>query len=195
MPPSKSTSRARKRRLDPGRRNRIIEATLKVIRENGVAGASYRRIAAEADVGLGSMTYHFKNSEELLAEALTRVGEEVSVDYARELDGVKTIVDARKAIVRIITGDIWSTSRNLILIYELYAFASRNPPMQKLVQDWMERSRAAFQVYFDPTTSRALDALIEGFSIHNSMDRSPISREDVELIVNRLTAGTEPLSQ
>lgn len=192
MPTSSSAPRVRERRLDPDRRNRIIDATLDVIREHGVAGASYRRIAAQADVPLGSMTYHFKNSEELLAEALARVGEEISTDYERELQGVKTIEDARKAIVRIITGDIWSASRNLILIYELYGFASRNPPMRRLVQDWMERSRAAFEVHFDPATARALDALIEGFSIHNSLDREPISREEVELIVSRITASAEP---
>ena len=185
-PKQSAGKESQQRRLDPDRRNRIIEATLDVIRKHGVAGASYRRIAAKAGVPLGSMTYHFTSSKELLAESLQRVAEEVSAAYSKEFEGAKSIEEARQALVRIITGNIWSASGNLILIYELYAFASRNPPMRALVQNWMERSRASLQVHFDAPTSRALDAMIEGFSIHNSMDRNPIKRAEVELIIDKI---------
>ena len=49
----------RARRVDPNRRQRIIDACLDVIAERGVAGTSHRIVAEAADVPLGSMTYHF----------------------------------------------------------------------------------------------------------------------------------------
>ena len=54
------------RRVDPDRKDRIVDAALDVIAEHGVAGATHRTIAAAADVPLGSMTYHFENLDEVL---------------------------------------------------------------------------------------------------------------------------------
>ena len=45
------------RRTEPQRRDRILAATLDTIEERGLSGATYRTIAAAADVPLGSMTY------------------------------------------------------------------------------------------------------------------------------------------
>jgi TetR/AcrR family transcriptional regulator, regulator of biofilm formation and stress response len=44
------------RRYDPSRRNRIIDACLDLISQNGVAGTTHRKVADAADVPLGSMT-------------------------------------------------------------------------------------------------------------------------------------------
>ncbi|MGQ4439854.1 TetR family transcriptional regulator, partial [Streptomyces violaceoruber] len=49
---------------------------------------------------------------------------------------------------------------------------------------WMRASRSSLARHFDPLTARALDALIEGFSIHNSVDLSPTAREDVAAVVS-----------
>ncbi|WP_432092741.1 TetR/AcrR family transcriptional regulator [Streptomyces sp. bgisy100] len=53
-----------------GTRDRIIRAVLRIIGEHGVAGVTNRRIAKEAGVSLGSVTYHFATQHELLRESL-----------------------------------------------------------------------------------------------------------------------------
>ncbi|TYR32953.1 TetR/AcrR family transcriptional regulator, partial [Streptomyces parvus] len=63
------------RRYDPERRTRIIDAALTVIAADGIAGLSHRTVAAEADVPLGSTTYHFASLDELLVAALRRCNE------------------------------------------------------------------------------------------------------------------------
>ncbi|WP_032796765.1 TetR/AcrR family transcriptional regulator, partial [Streptomyces sp. HCCB10043] len=63
------------RRYDPERRTRIIDAALTVIAADGMAGLSHRTVAAEADVPLGSTTYHFASLDELLVAALRRCNE------------------------------------------------------------------------------------------------------------------------
>ncbi len=73
----------RTRRTDPGRRDRIVDACLDVIADVGVAGASHRRIAARADVPLGSMSYHFAGMDELLREAFTRFADGVADTFER----------------------------------------------------------------------------------------------------------------
>ncbi len=51
-------------------RERILHAVLRVIGTEGVAGVTNRRVAREAGVSLGSITYHFATQHELLREAM-----------------------------------------------------------------------------------------------------------------------------
>src|SRR5262245_27003475 len=96
------TSR-RSRRTDPHRRDRIIDACLDVIAADGVAGASHRRVAAAADVPLGSMTYHFAGMAELLHEAFTRFAHSVSDTFEARLSAATTPAEARQAVADLIT--------------------------------------------------------------------------------------------
>ena len=75
----------RTRRTDPDRRDRLIQVTLDLIAESGVAGISHRKIAAAADVPLGSMTYHFTSMDELLREAFTRFAEHIAGSFQARL--------------------------------------------------------------------------------------------------------------
>lgn len=178
------------RRFDPDRRDRIIDAALDVIAEHGVAGTTHRRVAAAAGVPLGSMTYHFEGIEQLLVEAFTRLCASVSARFAALLDAASTPDEAREAVVEIIVGNVWATPRILLLTYELYAYAARHEAVKPLVHDWFGQSHAALARHFGPLQARAVDALIEGLGIHNSVDREPMGRDEVRAIVDRLTIGT-----
>src|SRR3954467_8683342 len=52
------------------RRTELIEATLRIIERNGVAGVTHRTVAAEAGVPTTSTTYHFSSLDDLLIAAL-----------------------------------------------------------------------------------------------------------------------------
>jgi TetR/AcrR family transcriptional regulator, regulator of biofilm formation and stress response len=164
---------AGKRRLDPDRRSRIIDAALDVIAENGVAGTSHRRVAAEADVPLGSMTYHFASMDELLREAFTRFAEDTSADFRSRFAAAGTQAQARAAVVDLITSPAGSSPRDLVLTHELYTLAARVPAFRQITRDWMARDRAAFEAHFDPATARLLNALIEGLTLHQALDTRP----------------------
>ncbi|MFJ8867050.1 TetR/AcrR family transcriptional regulator [Streptomyces sp. NPDC102473] len=174
---------------DPGRRGRIIDAALEVIAERGVTGATHRRIAETAGVPLGSMTYYFDGMQELLVEAFTRLAESMSTRYREQLDAAATPREARAAVVEIICGPQRGSTRELLLCYELYAFASRNPALLEITRSWMRASRTSLSKHFDPRTARALDALVEGLTIHNSMDTDPMSREDVAAVVDAVSSS------
>lgn len=50
----------------------------------------------------------------------------------------------------------------------------------------MAKSRAALERHFAPETAKALDAMIEGLTIHRSVDPQPADRAQVRAIVERL---------
>lgn len=180
IPPSRG------RRFDPGRRQRIIDAAIEVIAKHGVAGTTHRRVAEEAGVPLGSLTYHFAGLEDLLRAAFEQVADASSRTLLERLESTVDREAAITAAVDVITGNVWSTPRTLLLSYELYAYAARHSELANIMRGWMNKSRAALGRHFDPLTARAIDALIEGFGIHNSVDAAPLDRSQIEDVVRRV---------
>ncbi|MEU5874020.1 TetR family transcriptional regulator [Glycomyces sp. NPDC047369] len=177
----------RPRRRDPDRRERIIAACLDVIAEAGVAGTSHRKVAAAADVPLGSMTYHFTGMDELLREAFTRFATGVSDGFEAAMAAADGPEEAAEAVVAIITDSVFGSQRDLVLTHELYTLAAREPAYRALTNAWMARSRAALERRFDPATARMVDALIEGLTIHRALDTEPCDPSIVAEAVRRIT--------
>lgn len=177
------------KRNDPDRRQRIIDATLDAIAAHGVSGTTHRRIAALAAVPLGSVTYYFATLDDLMAEAFLQLAEHSSQAFADRMAMATDRDSAKDAIVAIIAGSIWATPRTLLLSYELYAFAARHPPVADVMRRWMSNSRVALERFFDPLTARALDALVEGIGIHNSIDADPLSEDAIRTIVDRVAGS------
>jgi DNA-binding transcriptional regulator YbjK len=175
------------RKNDPTRRQRIIDATLEVIAEHGVAATTHRRIATIASVPLGSLTYYFETLEALLTTAFLQLAEQSSNTFQARMYAAHDRREACAAVIDIIAGSVWAQPRTLLLSYELYAFAARHPAVAAVMQQWMDNSRSALERFFDPLTARALDALVEGIGIHNSIDREPLKRDAIKIIVERLT--------
>ena len=178
------------RRYDPGRRDRIIDACLDVIAQNGVAGTSHRKVAEAADVPLGSMTYHFAGMHDLLHEAFSRYALTASEAFAERMAAAHDQDTAKQAIAEAITHVVLSNQRDLVLTQELYTLAAREPAFRDITHAWMARSRRTLEQFFDPTTARILDALVEGLSIHRALDNEPQDDAIVTAAIEVLTAKT-----
>lgn len=180
------TSKA-KRRYDPDRRDRIIDTALDVIARHGVAGTTHRRVAEAADVPLGAMTYYFKGMSELLEEAFARLADTMSSQFRAMLEAATTQDQARQAIVDWACSEMWTSERNLVLVFELTAYAAREPALRPQLQRWMGLSEAYLSSHFGATTAKALDAFVDGVVMHNIMSRNHITRQEVTQCVARLT--------
>ncbi len=176
------------RRYDPERRERIIDACLDVIAESGVAGTSHRKVAQAADVPLGSMTYHFTGMSDLLHEAFSRFAQTTSNAFDERMAAAQDTDTAKQAVADTITQVVFSNQRDLVLTHELYTLAAREPAFRDITNAWMARSRTTLEQYFEPTTARILDALIEGLTIHRALDNEPHETAIVTAAIDRVTA-------
>jgi DNA-binding transcriptional regulator YbjK len=181
------------RRYDPERKSRIIDAAIDVIADCGVAGTTHRRIAAAADVPLGSLTYHFSGLDDLLEQAFTRHAERMSPIYESHFDGVQTREQFVDAVTDLIHGDAGADHHEWTVAYELYLAALRNPALRTVTESWMRRSRAVLERFVDPVTARGVDALIEGLVMHMTLSTAAFTRQDTRTIVARFLAA-DPLS-
>ncbi|MEU8671135.1 TetR family transcriptional regulator [Streptomyces anulatus] len=156
------------RRYDPGRRTKIIDAALSVIAADGIAGLSHRTVAAEADVPLGSTTYHFGSLDELLVAALRRCNENFvqalrdSGAFAVEAGEGGPEVDLAEELTRLL--DRWFAGERgaIELEYELYLAALRRPALRPVAAEWTEEAVELLSRRTDPATARALVALVDG---------------------------------
>jgi AcrR family transcriptional regulator len=155
-------------------RQRILRVTLRLIGEHGVGAVSNRRIAAEADVALGSLTYHFPSQTELLRESLMlHVAEEVArLDaIARELrsskhDLAKIAAEVEEVVQR--TADDYGTGAEL----ELHLNAARDPELRDAsrrcfaaYEDFAAAVLEALEVPDPERYARAVVALITGLAV------------------------------
>lgn len=175
------------RRYDPDRKARIVEATVDVIAEYGVAGTTHRRIAAAADVPLGSLTYHFTGLEDLLTQAFRHHAARMSADYEAHFAGVGTRAEFIEAVTELIHGLADDDPRDWAVAYELYLAALRDPALRSVTESWMRTSRGVLERFVDPTTARGVDALIEGIVMHKTLSTTGgATRDETRSIIARV---------
>lgn len=117
---------------DSGARQRLIEATVKVMREEGYAAATSRRVAAEAGVKQALVYYYFPTMDDLFIEVL-RAGAESSLE---EMRTALTSDDPLHALW-LINGD----PRRTILNTEFMALANHRKVIGSELAAYAERVR------------------------------------------------------
>ncbi|MEU6630058.1 TetR family transcriptional regulator [Streptomyces parvus] len=192
------------RRYDPDRRTRIIDAALTVIAADGIAGLSHRTVAAEADVPLGSTTYHFASLDELLVAALRRCNENFvqalrssglfseegdagpgEGDAGRGTDGAGLAEELTRLLDRWFAGERGAIE----LEYELYLAALRRPALRPVAAEWTAEAVALLSRRTDPETARALVALMDGVCLQVLLTGGTFDAAYTRVMLERIVAG------
>lgn len=174
-------------RRDPGRRDRIIDAALDVIADDGVEGTSLRKIAARAGVPLGSLTYYFDGREDLIAEAFIRFTDLSAAEFRAAFATADDLASARAAVVAALTSESTVDERGVSLSIEIYALALRAPRHRAIFLRWVRRCREAMSRHFDWPTTLVLDSLYEGLLIHRHLQNHAHDEALIRLAVERIT--------
>lgn len=74
-------------------RERIIQAALTTVREQGLVGASARAIARTGSVNQALLFYHFGSIEELLLESLTWANDRRMEQFTAQFEAARNLVD------------------------------------------------------------------------------------------------------
>ncbi|MFG2190971.1 TetR/AcrR family transcriptional regulator [Streptomyces sp. NPDC048639] len=175
------------RRYDPDRRQRIIDAAIRVVERSGLDGLSHRSVAAEADVPLGSTTYHFATLDDLLVAALRQVCVEPPTaveDWRRHLGKDGPLADRLASLLdELMTGD-----RGRIRVeYELYLAAMRREALRPVAAEWLDAAVGVLRDYTgDPATARALVALMDGLLLQLLLTGRPFDRAEAREALARV---------
>lgn len=89
------------------------------------------------------------------------------------------------ALTDLILLDLLGSPRELVLAYGRYSAAIRRPALMAITQAWMNRSQRALQRHLDRATARAVDALIEGLTLHSALATTPMTSLQVHRALSR----------
>ncbi|WP_345630808.1 TetR/AcrR family transcriptional regulator [Streptomyces thinghirensis] len=174
------------RRYDPERRQRIIDAAIRVVGHKGIAGLSHRTVAAEADVPLGSTTYHFATLDELLVAALRQTNE----GFAKVVAAHPALADPRAdlpaELARVLGEWLAGDRTGVELEYELYLAALRRPALRPVAAEWAEGVADLLSCRTDPVTARALVALLDGICLQVLLTGAPYDEEYARDVLGRV---------
>ncbi|MEU6306431.1 TetR/AcrR family transcriptional regulator [Streptomyces chartreusis] len=174
------------RRYDPERQQRIIDAAIRVVGEKGIAGLSHRTVAAEADVPLGSTTYHFKTLDDLLVAALRQANEGFAKVIASrgglQDPGTDLAVELAGWMGEWLAGD----RTGVELEYELYLAALRRPALRPVAAEWAQDLADRLSHRTDPVTARALVALMDGICLQVLLTEATYDEEYARDVLRRM---------
>ncbi|MFF7895655.1 TetR/AcrR family transcriptional regulator [Streptomyces sp. NPDC007907] len=177
------------RRHDPERRQRIIDAAIRVVGTKGIAGLSHRSAAAEADVPLGSTTYHFKTLDELLIAALRQANE----GFAKVVAARGGLEDPRADLpseLAALMGEWLAGDRTGVeLEYELYLAALRRPALRPVAAEWAAGIAEVLSRRTDPVTARALVAVVDGICLQVLLTGVPYDEGYAREVLRRVSTG------
>ncbi|MFD9541341.1 TetR/AcrR family transcriptional regulator [Streptomyces sp. NPDC060022] len=177
------------RRYDPERRDRIIDAAIRVVADRGIAGLSHRSVAAEADVPLGSTTYHFASLDELLIAALRRCNDNFARVAQESAYLADPDADLADELTRLLTEWFEGGRGPLELEYELYLAALRRPALRPVAAEWTGGVSRLLADRTDPATARAVVALLDGISLQVLLTGSDFDPEYAREMLARIVDG------
>lgn len=190
---------------DPGRRDRLIDATIDVIAERGVSGATHRAVADAAGVPLGSTTYYFTSLEQLHAEAMARHAGNVVESFRSRLDQVTGRDQVLDTLVDLVLDEFISDTSSLVVTIELYGLATRKPAFREIMDNWVQVTRQVLEVHMGADAAQAVNAMIEGVVLHGVLSSTRITRTQLrrqlshlippDIVAPKGTTAAEPLNQ
>ncbi len=154
------------------RQERILDAVLALLVEQGIAGVSIRAVAQRAGVAFGLVNYYFDDKHHLICAALRRI-EELDMALVRPVPGaapeVQLLSSLRKVTTKVLLG-----TEYLSLRLQLWSLAQVHP-------DFAEINATAHKRY-----RGGLAALIRAASPQLALAECNRRAADIDLLQNGL---------
>lgn len=170
------------------RRAELVEAALRVIEREGVAGVTHRSVAAEAGVPPTSTTYHFAGLDDLLVTTLTTSAEDMAADMRDSIESSRIKGASPAAAVAHVLAEAVGPRRGRTMAeYELYLLAARRPALRPAARRWLDvltsLARNPDEVGF-----RAFLAGVDGLLLQGLIDDEPPTAAELLPVVEALLA-------
>lgn len=136
------------------RRERILDAAIRVIARRGTRGATHRAVADEAGVPLAATTYYFESRDELLAEAFRHLADREIDELDRGIDELPPRLSAELAaalFASLVAEDLDRRREQIRAEHEMHLEAGRTKALRPTHEAWV----AAAMRFFTAALTRA----------------------------------------
>ena len=157
---------------DPERRERIVSATIELLRDGGVVAVTARAVASRAGVPLGSVSYHFASVRALLIEASRRVVH-LRIAALTEWGRGVTAETVVPRLAELIHQQLTVGRALTVVSYELYLLGLRDAEFREISAGSVRELRAHLRRYCAPGHVERLAATADGFQLESLFDPTP----------------------
>lgn len=167
---------------DPGRRDRIVQATYELLADRGLPAVTHRTVARAAGVPLGSTTYYFDSLDDLLSgvlEMLVDEYEQTVRTWARRLCG-STREELARAVTNLVVEYAAGKHARARVEYQLYLAAIDRPHLRPLAARYTAVNVDTLSMVVDRPTAVALSAAVDGATIRALVSPEPPDRDELE---------------
>lgn len=172
------------------RKQELIEATLRVVAREGVAGVSHRTVAREAGMPATAAAYYFHGIDDLLTAALTRSMDDdaermrqLAADADGGADGLRKLAERMAEVV--------AEPDPLLAEYELYLLAAREPRLRPATHRWMDAVAEFARRYTDDAVRiQILVGVVDGMLLQGLLRDRPPTADQFEAVLR--TVLVEP---
>lgn len=147
-------------------RQRLMDATVRTLVEDGIAGLSARAIAGRADVNQALIFYHFDSVENLLAATARTVSQARAQRYRALLDTVDSFAALAETARQLHAEE--RELGNLALLTQLLAATRTYPALAPTLQD-------NFELFVSPTRD-AIHRLVAGTVLEGVLATEQLAR-------------------
>jgi AcrR family transcriptional regulator len=172
------------------RRRHIVDAALRLIVRGGIAAATFRKVAAEAELNIGSVRHYFTDHESLVVAVATEVGDRMGQRLIRHPAPANGDREAARRHLLAVLAELVPLDeerhREAVVLLEVIAASRLDPAFGPVVRQMAADLRrvltgaVAATGTADPARAAAhLAALVSGLSLdavtpHGSVDRATI---------------------
>ncbi|MFA5606638.1 MAG: TetR family transcriptional regulator [Leucobacter sp.] len=165
----------------------LMEATLRVAAEHGIAAVSYRRVVNEAGLSLGTASYHFDDFNDLLLESFSYFVEQIAERYREPLESATTQDELVEAVLRVSTA-IRQDEQDTVLLLTLYSEAARNPAYAQLVKSWSRAVKQQISHIVDEADATKVEILWVGVILQRAVFDHGLGDDELrDMIVQAIT--------
>lgn len=177
------TARTRSKN-DPHRRQRIIDATARIIGEQGIGAVTFRSVAATAGVPLGSTTYYFTDKDDLLVSTVRSLKAQSNQYFEDVLEKYVPEFGVAGGIARMMEHITTDWRASLFEGYGVYVSTFSQQVLRAEVEDWTMVELVGR--YCTPSAARPIAFYMEGILAQVVLGNAQVAVEEVEHAVGRL---------
>jgi AcrR family transcriptional regulator len=164
------------------RRERLVEAAIRVMTRDGVARATTRAIAAEAEMPLGVFHYAFRSKQELMARVTESIAlqSQADIEVAMDASEGEDLLGIVRAVLFAYLDHVVSHPSEHLVTYELTLHALRDKELGEVArrqheyyQQWNEQMLSSGAEQFDleydeqvPVMARFIFSLMDGLAFN-----------------------------
>jgi AcrR family transcriptional regulator len=186
-------------------RDRILQAAIETLREDGFAATSARGIARRGGFNQALIFYHYGSVLDLLVAAVESVAADRLTQYRAALEGVTDLGDAIRIAREQYTTDL--REGHITVLVEMVAGASSvpqlGPEIVRCMEPWIEFSEASLQRFLEGTplqplipvraAAHALIAIYLGMELLDHLDPDAGNSQPLFLVAEQLVRAMHPV--